>query len=95
VVRVGADGTEVGAITGLPFGGESVGTVDTRGDVASTAALTGAPTDAAVQLQHADVLVVGGIRHNVSGPRLWDCPHSLSGIPRRFYWVQAGALVDN
>ncbi|MGH3640074.1 MAG: hypothetical protein ACRDUX_13710, partial [Mycobacterium sp.] len=41
VIRVGADGTEIGNIDGLIFGGESIRTANMRGEVATTEGLIG------------------------------------------------------
>jgi hypothetical protein len=96
VVRVGADGTVVGEISGLIFGGQAVATADSRGDVASTEGLIGAPTAAAIALQHNDVLVVDDVRYKVTGPALWGRPHSLTGSTdtARYRWHEVTALVN-
>ncbi|APE19455.1 hypothetical protein BOH72_26280 [Mycobacterium sp. WY10] len=86
MVRVGADGTLVGQLDVI-IGGQAVSPVNTRGDVASTQGQVGAPTDAAIVLEHGDVLVTDdGQRLKVSGPALWGRPHSLTGSPARYRW---------
>lgn len=96
-IRLSGDGVaKVGAIN-LIIGGQSVANVATRGDVASTEGLIGAPTDAAIRLQHGDIVQTeDGIRYRVSGPALWGRPHSLTGSTEtaRYYWMQATATVN-
>ncbi len=85
----------VGEITGLILGAQAVESTNARGHVVSTEGLVGVPTDSAVQLQHDDVLVTDdGQRYRVSGPRLWDRPHSLTGTLRRYAWITVTALTN-
>ncbi|MDZ7882442.1 MAG: hypothetical protein U5N53_05805, partial [Mycobacterium sp.] len=70
-------------------------TVNTRGDVASTEGQIGAPTDAAIALEHGDTVVSeDGTRYKVTGPALWGRRHSLTGSPAtaRYRWHPVTAL---
>lgn len=94
VIRIGTDGTLVGTLDVI-IGGQSVGTVNTRGDVASTEGQIGAPTAAAITLEHGDTVVTeDGIRYRVTGPALWGRPHSLTGstATARYRWHTVTAL---
>jgi hypothetical protein len=97
-VRLSGDGVaKVGVITGLIIGSANVGGVATRGDVASTEGLVGAPTTAAIRLQHGDIVQTeDGVRYKLSGPQLWGRPHSLTGSTEtaRYAWWQATSTVN-
>ena len=87
VIRIGAEGTEVGEISGLILGGQSVAQVRTRGDVVSTEGLIGAPMYSVITLRHGDTIVLDdGRRLNVNGPMIWGRAHSLTGTPARYAW---------
>lgn len=84
----------VGTISGLILGGQSI-QPDTGGHVVSvTTDMVGVPTASPVQLCHGDVVVVGGIRYRIDGPRRWGHDHPLTGSPKRYTWVKATAKYN-
>lgn len=96
VIRIGADGTLVGTLDVI-IGGQSVTSTNRRGDVASTDGQIGAPTDAAIRLEHGDTVVTeDGTRYKVTGPALWGRRHSLTGstATARYRWHRVTALYN-
>jgi hypothetical protein len=77
----------------IVFGGQTVQSVRTRGEVASTEGMIGARRSDPVQLQHGDRLVVGGVTHAVAGPPLWDCPSTLTGTDFGWRWHRIEATI--
>lgn len=86
VVRKGSDGTLIGVITGLVFGGPIWAPAGTRGDVVDTTGLVGVPVSEPLQPQAGDVLAVDGVRYAVSGPPSWSRANTLTGRPARYRW---------
>jgi len=96
VIRVGADGTMVGTITGLIVGAQSVTDARARGSVTSTEGMLGVPVDG-LALKHDDTVVTDtGIRWRVAGPPQWGKRHSLTGstATARYVWWKATALYN-
>lgn len=94
VIRIGSTGTLVGTLDAI-IGGQSIATVNTRADVASTEGQIGVPTDTAIALEHGDTVVTeDGTRYRVNGPGFWGRPHSLTGSPEtaRYRWHHVTAL---
>ncbi|HWF28708.1 MAG TPA: hypothetical protein VG327_10080 [Mycobacterium sp.] len=72
-----------------------------RGEAADISGQVGAPRDAEIQLRHGDRLVVeDGVGSGdstvwqVSGPRLFDTPNSLTGWGHRLYWIAVLSTVN-
>ncbi|WP_348727424.1 hypothetical protein [uncultured Mycolicibacterium sp.] len=92
VIRVGANGTEVGTVNVI-LGGQSVQRTAARGDVVSTEGLIGVPADSAVMPRHGDTVALeDGRKLKVTGPMIWGRPHSLTGQPARYCWWNTTAL---
>ncbi|MFD6198387.1 hypothetical protein ACFWE3_16970 [Mycobacteriaceae bacterium NPDC060252] len=90
VVHLTDDGP-VGTLDVIPGWLSTRGVLGSRGEVASTQGLVGAPRDAAIKLQHGDRLVMMGTTYQISGPRLFD-DDSITGEPMSHYWIQATAM---
>lgn len=92
VIRVGADGTEVGTVDVI-LGGQSVRPVNTRGDVVSTEGMIGVYADSDVMPRHGDTVALeDGRKLQVRGPMIWGRPHSLTGQPARYCWWNTTGL---
>lgn len=77
----------LGDVAGIILGGPAPETVKDMPGLVTSEGLIGIPRGSDVQ-QH-DRLEVGGQLYKVTGPRLWNHPHPLTGTLARFYWVQA------
>jgi len=96
VVRIGTDGTLVGAVVGLILGAASTGDAGMRGTTYSTEGLIGFPANGHQSLPKAgDTLVTSeGVKYRV-GVGQWGYSHSLTGSrsTARYRWHEAHALV--
>jgi len=94
VIRIGANGTEVGTVNGLVLGGPNWQPANVRGNVVDTTGLVGVPVSEPVQPTHGDLLVIDGVKFSVQGPPQWSSANTLTGTPRRYRWFTVTAAAN-
>lgn len=94
VVRVGADGTLVGAVIRLILGAASTGDAGVRGTTFNTDGLIGFPTNGLLPKPGDTLVTSDGVKYRI-GVGQWGRVHSLTGSAStaRYRWHEATALV--
>ena len=83
--NVTRNGTAVGDIDGIVFGGPRWRPINDRGDIVDTSGMVGIPVTAQHQPRHGDTLVIDATPYAVKGPPQWQT-RGLVATPPRYHW---------
>ncbi|AER26073.1 head-to-tail stopper [Mycobacterium phage Skinny] len=94
VIRVGANGTELGEVKGIIMGGLSASPALARGEYSSTESQIGIPNKNAIKVKFGDRILIDGVLYKVVSAPMWDYSNSLSGTKPEYHWVRVEGTVD-
>ncbi|QNJ56828.1 head-to-tail stopper [Mycobacterium phage Reindeer] len=94
VIRVGANGTELGKVKGIVMGGLSASPSLARGEFSNTAGQIGIPNKNSIKVKFGDRILIDGVLFKVVSAPLWDYANSMSGTGPEFHWVRVEGTVD-
>jgi hypothetical protein len=87
----------IGVITGVVMGGASPQNLSRFPDTVSTEGQVGIPyeQESGIIVDKDDLLIIGGVKFLVTGPRQWEEDHEFAGaagsVVDDYYWVRVEA----
>ncbi|MBB5167208.1 hypothetical protein [Mycobacterium sp. AZCC_0083] len=88
VIRVGAEGTEVGTIHGIITGGLSASPSLQRQESSDTSGQIGIPNKQPIRVRFGDRILIDGTVFRVISKPLWIYANQRTGTKPEFTWVE-------